>query len=336
MAGSRAIAVTPRGLNRFGALLVCEALLVLLIAYVAICIHSGTAWPWNTVVHEDGKRTLLQTLLFYEHATRELPIDLLLGVAVGGAAYYAFPAQKHGEEGVAWFGFGLATLAVAGVIVGGAAAQGGMKTVLENLFQNHTRPGAPLVWGSHWRYHLLERGPMILMSLGFGTLLRRLTGREGRAGRIGLFVALGVVGAYLLLTAAFTTSRADLALPFFDPQYLGHESREIFTHALVTIPITWGGVLVLHRRSLPWLHSTRPLALGGLLVAAAVLLSGAGFSLYALMAAMASDAASHGQSTDIVTLICPHFFEHGFTYLVTPLCAAWVYGLCAAGGRASG
>ena len=49
---------------------------------------------------------------------------------------------------------------------------------------------------------------------------------------------------------------------------------------------------------------------------------------------LALDAASHGQTTDIAMLLCPHFFEHGFTYLVVPLVAALVYQVGA--GRSEG
>ena len=32
------------------------------------------------MVHEDGRRTLIETILYFEHATRELPLDVILGV----------------------------------------------------------------------------------------------------------------------------------------------------------------------------------------------------------------------------------------------------------------
>ena len=67
---------------------------ILLLAYVAICLHVGNPWPWRLPVHEDGVRTLLDTLFYYEHATRELPQDLLLGAGIGACVYAAFPAVK--------------------------------------------------------------------------------------------------------------------------------------------------------------------------------------------------------------------------------------------------
>ena len=31
------------------------------------------------------------------------------------------------------------------------------------------------------------------------------------------------------------------AAPIRDPRYLGHQAREVLTHALVTVPIAWSG-----------------------------------------------------------------------------------------------
>ena len=32
---------------------------VLLCAFVIICVHTATIWPWTKIVHEDGRHTLL-------------------------------------------------------------------------------------------------------------------------------------------------------------------------------------------------------------------------------------------------------------------------------------
>ncbi|CAN0555681.1 unnamed protein product, partial [Laminaria digitata] len=54
---------------------------LLLLSYGAIAVEAGTAWPWMAFVHESGDKTLLDTLLYYDHAARELPVDIALGVA---------------------------------------------------------------------------------------------------------------------------------------------------------------------------------------------------------------------------------------------------------------
>ena len=36
-----------------------------LASLMAICIHTGTLWPWGVVVHEDGRRTLAETVFYF-------------------------------------------------------------------------------------------------------------------------------------------------------------------------------------------------------------------------------------------------------------------------------
>ena len=99
--------------------------------------------------------------------------------------FFAFPpaADDQGAERADSSGrvFTLALISgvILAVILGGTAAKGGVSLVFEELLQNRTRFGVPLEFGSHWRYHLLERIAMILCSVGFaGTI--RIFGRTAR------------------------------------------------------------------------------------------------------------------------------------------------------------
>src|SRR5437870_5447587 len=73
------------GMKSIRLLLIGVPLLTLAAAFVTICVHFHTAWPWNVTVHEDGRRTLRQTIFYFEHALGELPLELLLAAAVSGA-----------------------------------------------------------------------------------------------------------------------------------------------------------------------------------------------------------------------------------------------------------
>lgn len=324
----------PRSLVR---LLLALAGMTLVFALVAICVRIGSAWPWMQVVHEDGVRTLLETIFYVEHATRELPLDLLLGVAIGGCVFFAFPpgalAPSPRDGRRAPLLAVLSVMVVAGVLAG-AAMVVGPASVLENLLQNHTRPGADLSWGSHWRYHLLERGALILIVIGLAGLLRAFVdGGRGSEGRSGLNVALGVVAFYLLLTLVFAQSPAAMLQPFRDPQYLGHQAREFVTHALVSVPIGWGlCMLMLTRAELRASSSVlrRPSVVARPVIGA-LILGGVGVLIggFVGFAAMRSNAVAHGQTNDLAMLIFPHFFEHSITYVVVPLVAALTFELIA-------
>ncbi len=300
------------------------------LAFLAICLHSGTFWPWTKVVHEDGARTLLGTIFYFEHAARELPLDIFLGVGVGASFYFAFPPGRAPDTSAA---LNLPTLAVLSacviaVIVGGTLWIGGWPLLAENLLQNHTRPGAPLIFGSHWRYHLLERLPEILLSLGGAGLLLTITDDGHRKpGRAGFAAMSWTVAIFLAVTIALSPSPSTWGAPFFDPQYLGHEAREIFTHVLVSLPIGWSACLLLTEKgarrtvALTWPPRFSRLVTASLLAGAA----GTAAILYAGLAAVLAQSASYGQTDDFVTLVAPHFFEHSFTYLVVPIFALLAY-----------
>ena len=336
--------------RRLAVALLGFAAVVLLAAFVMICVRTGSMWPWTRVVHEDGQRTLLLTILYFEHASRELPLDILLGIAIGGCAYFVFgstvrrvdrPSRARRTFALAW-----ATALVVTVIIVGTALQGDRpRVLLENLLQHHTRPGAALVWGSHWRYHLLERIALILISIGFAGVLRWFADREvddsgpfdgRRSTRVGLGIAGSAIVVYLLLSVVFANDLASMLDPLRDRIYLGHQARELFTHALVTVPVAWGACLLSLPKG-PSAALTRPLferrvapnAIGTLGAGALGLLIGG----YVCIAALRSDSISYGQTTDLAMLIFPHFFEHSFTYLVVPLVAMLVFEIAANGAQ---
>jgi len=320
-----------QGVTRLAAAAVLLGLAVLVAAYAAIALHAGTPWLWNRVVHEDGVRTFAQTLLYYEHATRELTTDLPLAVAIGASVYWAFPPSEPVSRRPSW-GVGLGVLLVLAAIVGPTLAQGGIELVLLNLGQFHTRAGAPLSFGAHWLYHVIERSSFIAISIGLAGVIRAVCGRTG--GQIGFRVAMGVVAAFVLATVVFAHDWGRFVHAFTDPQSLGHEAREAITHSIVTLPIGWGGCWLLQRQHLArTCQGPADLPLKSLTGPLIWLMAGLAGCAYAVLAAAASDAASHGQTTDTVTLVFPHYFEHGFTYVLTPLAAAFVCSLCRTADR---
>jgi hypothetical protein len=308
----------------------------LLCAFVVICFHTSTIWPWTTVVHEDGQHTLIGTILYFEHATRELPVDVILGVAIGGCVFFAFPPDDQGAERAGssrrLLTLALMTVIVLAVILVGTAAKGGIATVFDELLQNRTRSGVPPEFGSHWRYHLLERIAMILCSVGIAGVLRMLNdGQRAANARRGLIIAVGSIGVFIALTVMFSRGRLffELEQPFRDPQYLGHQAREVVTHALVTVPIAWGVCMVLlsdWKTTLSAKSTTRTFristTLAGTMIAGA---AGLLVATYVCVAALMAGAVSLGQTKDPVTLIFPHFFEHSFTYVLVSLVAALTY-----------
>jgi len=293
---------------------------VLLVAYAGVCVMTGTAWPWGEVVHEDGIRTLLGTVLYAEHATRELVPDVLLAIGVAGAVRVYFPPGTAVDAGATrrWRGR-LALLAAVMLLwmVIGTLRAGGSRALVENLSQLHTRDGAPLVWGAHWRYHLIERFAQIMLAFSLAGGVWMLRGRPETGGRPGRFRYYGVA---LLLFGVTTLVFRPTSESFRDPAFLGHQLRELFTHTLVTLPLALG-VCVALAGTRPGAMRSRESAWPIAATGATAILSG----VFLLAASVLTDAQAHGQAAGLSALLFPHFFEHTAGYVLVPALAGFLY-----------
>jgi hypothetical protein len=299
---------------------------VVAVSYAALAVRAGTPWPWSSVVHEDGQRTLLDTVFYFAHALRELPLDIVLGLAVAGAVRAFVPAGEGAR--------GRVPATVGAVVVGLFIAGGTIWTVgpadaLRNLAQMHTRPGAELEWGAHWRYHLFSR--LALMAAAFFLAGLAASSRIGRPAPLRDTRSFHrALAAFALLSLIFLP---DLA-PLVDAVHLGHQARELATHALVTLPLALGAALLARgdsdRSGDPSDAGSGRSSRNALIAAAAV----AGvLGAWLAVGAVTTGASSKGQTNDLVVLLCAHVFEHSLGYLLVPLVA---FAACASPLRPSG
>ena len=294
---------------------------VVLASLIAICVHTGTLWPWGMVVHEDGRRTLAETVFYFEHAARELPIDLLLSVAVAGSVLRFYPAVPRASTGRRQsrrmlFPFLVLSAVVMGVILVGAGMQAGVQGVTANLMQMYTREGAVPAPGAHWRYHLLSRLGVMLSCYALTGFSRRLSDQDPSVGPTGSAKVFLIAVAVLLapgLFVGFTTA------PFASSVYLGHQARELVTHTLVTAPWALGLCLWLRQRVMPETGKSGSRGVSGelwIVAGSAVLIY-----CYLIVGAVITGARAEAQTDSLVRLVAVHFLEHSFSYLVTPLVA---------------
>ncbi len=305
-------------------LMVTLPLVVLLVAYIAICTYTGEIGLWNKVVHEAGQLTLANTVFYYEHASRELPLDIFLGLAVGSGVLFAYPPVVGDSKALGKAYRNITILSVVALIListilVGTYLQGGTEQLYSNLLQMHTRPVNNLIWGAHWRYHFLSRISMMAISFGVGGVLVLITQRSVRPGnKIGVQIFIMTLLMFALVTGIFSLN----ADPFFNAVFLGHQIREVFTHGLVTLPIAWGTCLLFVGNRVFGEDASRtakplwPLIAG---IAGVVIIA------YLFVAALITSAVTQGQSQNIAVLLFPHFFEHTFSYLIVPVVASLVY-----------
>lgn len=281
--------------------------IVLLIAIFGIGVTVGTFNFIHLPVHEDGVRTFAKSVFYFEHAAREMPLDILLALVIGGSAAFGLHTNKKYSGRFYW----VAAFAIILFILIGATVSSGSQELLENLFQNHTRPGEASLLGSHWYYHFLSRSVLLIIAISFGFLLRGVSGKTEKSGLSLVLIAMSIFAA---ISIGFSFQKTIFQAAFSDPIYLGHQARELFTHALVTVPLAFFSCALVSSEFASQKIRKNPLIAGFVLIIFAS-------SIAAYIGTMASsgNAISMGQSGDIRVLLFPHFFEHSLGYLMVPI-----------------
>jgi hypothetical protein len=302
-------------------------LAILLLSYIGICLEVGSLWPGAALIHESGRRTLIETIFWFEHGVREIPIDLLLGLAIAASVLrfsQATPViDAHRRSRVMWWAGGLLILLTV-LIVTGAAMSSGLVVVIEEFAQMHTRPDSPPAWGSHWDSHLLSRAALILAAIAVGGFHAALKGQSKPFSSVGTRVYAISVATFVLITIFLGPN----LMPVLDPIHIGHQARELATHLFVTLPVSFGlGLLAIRYQAGQQNSGASSLSTAAIpgvfwMGALGVIVIGA----YLTVGFLLTEAHGLGQSNSLVALVLVHFFEHLLTYLFTPL---WVIFLCA-------
>lgn len=301
-------------LRRGKVLLVCWGIPASVLAgsYIWLSVEHATPRLWDMIVHESGRHTLRETVLYYSHFLREIPTVVAFVLFLLGASGKIGPGAHTSQEHAR--GLGWAAIAFAGVLVGvalvRAAADDGWESALLDLAQYRTRDDL-MGFGSHWRYHWFS-------TLWFGAAAGLAPGLMNRlldSHALGLHrVWMGLAWAYFaLLTVVFGLSRDVL----FDVRYVGHQAREILTHGPMTLLLGLGLLLAATGRGQ---HSAaRSLSLPRWMTGALWMLAMA-IPLYLAVVSLTGDVMEHGQSEQgLAAMVAAHYFEHTLDYLLALL-----------------
>jgi hypothetical protein len=288
--------------------------LVLAASYAWLAVDHGTLALWDVTVHESGRYTLGETVLYFSHFLREVPTAIayalfLLGISAGAGLPRSGAGAARSRPAVATLAF-LGAAALVAVAFGATVRADGADSALRDLLQYRTRDEL-LEYGSHWRFHLLSTiwfGAATALAVPvarwwFGTPVLRFS-------RAWTVAAWGYV---LTLTLVFGVS-ADI---FMDGRYVGHQAREIMTHGPVTLLLGLGLLLAMAARQAapepPGFLERRSVQA---CFAAAFLL----VPLYLAVVALTGDAMAHGQTDlGLGAMVGAHYFEHTLDYLLVLL-----------------
>jgi hypothetical protein len=309
---ARLPAADARGTGRWVAVCLGLVIAVLSGACAWLALDHGALGLWNIVVHDSGRDALRQTNLYFLHFLREIPT--VLAMALFLASTYGTPAGRRPDRVAAitpklWVPALLAggVLVVAAVVLVSLAL--GPRETAFTLSRLYTRDDVSAL-GSHWQFHWLSTLWFALATPLAAWLGYRFLGGpvpNGSSRSTSRRIAwLYFVGLTVMFSFGFE--------PFFDPRFIGHQARDILTHAVTTLPLGLGLIALVHR-VLGVTPGAAPPDRLGVRIAAVLAIPA-----YLGAATLLGDALSTGQTErGLAAMVAAHVVEHVLDFVLAGL-----------------
>jgi hypothetical protein len=295
------------------------------LAYGYLAWWHGTVSLFNVIVHENGRLTLADSVLYFDHFLGSVPMVVVFSLcAVGGVALFGRPPAHTSADRAA---------RAAGVLIGASAAivllsvlasvlTVGWSATLDYALQRIERDGIKSP-GGNWNQFQLSNLPIALGTLALtGSLalvpagpdqaLRRLRARGAACIALAAGLALGITALTFPGWQAFA-----------NPRWVAHAIREVATHPLTTIPLAAASMVAVERFMTGrdgWRLEPRPTALYLLGAALVIVLVQLAYLAQVDVMQMAQRPAFAPQGLSVPYLLSAHFYEHFLDLvLVVPL-----------------
>ena len=313
-------------------MLLSVPLAYLVSAYGYLAWWHKRPWLFNVIIHENGRLTLLGSVLYFDHFVACVPMVSVFALcSAGGMALTAHPLNRDaGNAGLAAFSL----LAAAGVLVIGAFVASvltvGWQRTLDYSLQRIERDGVTSK-GGNWNQLQLSNVPIALGTIGIASALRLVNSARPIVFDASLFAG----GAACLVAAAAIVVGMSVATwctwrAFRNPRWLAHSMREVATFPLTGIPIALASIVIVEYGLFgpsPWAVQPRWSSL--ILIGLGALIVAIEFALVrnvdVLAIAQKPSFAAEGMS--ISYLLAAHVFEHVLDFVLIALLAGGLYAL---------
>lgn len=297
--------------------------IVISMSYLYLSLEYKSILLFSAKVHESGRYTLLQTIMYFDHFAREIPVSIMNAFSVS-VSFYLFtpvpgiPSSFLKKVFNITFVFLIFFLFF---VVSEAVHKNGLQSFLLDLLQFRTRDNE-IAYGSHWHSHFLDMIFIFATSLSISFLYRAITRCCGNSmNRFG-FRLIGIwSGVFMLITLILVPS----AKSFSDTRYLAHQFREILTHCTVTIPLSFAILISIEKRFSadfnPAMINTKYKYTGLIVLCCALIIP-----LFIVVRLMGNNILSAAQKkTGYWDLLASHYFEHSLDYAFVPALAVFLY-----------
>lgn len=266
--------------------------IIYLLSYVHLAAHHRKRNLLNTRIHESGRYPFLETVFYFNHFMREIPVNTLYVVSI----YWTYRALNSSllEADITTGHAHLFLSALAAFLLlatAGSVRNVGLRTTLLDFFQFRDRD-ENIRFGAHWQMHYLSTLVLMLVFMAPGTLVEYPPYR----------LAAGVFGVFAVLSMVFRVGPRAMT----DKRWLLHGGREIIT--FVSVAAVPAFVPLVGDVSSSELRLTPP----ALVVIATI--AGVGYYYLRTLASTNVRQTADGDHS-VLCLITSHFFEHSLDFV---------------------
>ena len=312
-------------------ILLALPVLYLGISYAYLAVWHGKLLLFKTVIHENGRHTLLGSLFYFDHFVACVPMVIFFALCVAGGLALSNPlsrvisvAQLSYVTAVLLLGAALLVLCsfVASVFIAG------WQRTVDYASQRIERDGVTSK-GGNWNQLQLSNVPIGLGAIGTCIALVGLSPDSNPPGFSSL-VGLGLIGLAAILSIAISAFNWCGWEAFRNPRWLAHSIREMATYPFTGIPLAMLSVLLVEfiltgsdqwTVQLSWLSVILIGAAALILIAQLLLLKNTNISAIAQKPSFAPNGLT------IPYLLCSHVFEHFLDFILIFLLAGGFYAL---------
>lgn len=294
-----------------------------ILSYAWLAAYHRRAQLLGTIVHESGRYTLLETVLYASHFLGHVPVQVVAALLLVGS-FACLGGTAVVERRAIRLSAATALLLLAGAALLGIVHFGADDT-LAFIGQQKQQPDL-YVEGGAWNLHLPSTLLLFALTPVYVAVVRRLLGRPVRWSRRGL-AWLGAAAAAVAVVTWWANSdpAGAVVVALTDPRYAAHGLRELVTFALLWFPLPLA--VLLRREPAAPREEAPPGRLPAALLVLAVLLAGATLAQTVWVLghgvgelAQKPEFARSG-TLGIPYLLASHTFEHVLdTLLFTALC----------------
>jgi hypothetical protein len=305
--------------------------LYFLVSYCYLARWHGKPVLWNTIVHENGRLSLVGSLLYFDHFLGCVPMVAFFALCTAGGfalgarvPELADPARAHVLAAVL-LGGGVSLVIVAFVA---SVRTVGWQQTMDYALQRIERDGV-LSRGGTWNQLQLSNVPIALGIVALSSATEMALAPSGGSPQSGLrYAGVLCLLAGVILNVAITVMGGRSCRSFLNPRWLAHSVREIATYPFTGVLIAFFVVLLVEHAISGVDSVTIHLGVISLLLMLTCLAMALG-QLLALKDApvleMAQRPAFAKHGLSISYLMASHVFEHVLDFALLGALAGGLY-----------